>query len=107
MKIIQTVEYTTEDRKLLKQLLPKNPCDSCGAGVGCCGCPNGRDYEEKVRPYKDANIYDIALTIRKIHDIKQNIRLEEAEIEHLKNSIPKEMFCEVEDENEQQMEETL
>ena len=95
MRIIKTVEFTVEDRKLLKQLLPKNPCDGCGVGVGCCGCQDSRDYEEKVRPYKDANIYDIALTIRKIHDIRQNIKLEENEIEHLKNSIPKVLFNDV------------
>ena len=92
MRTIQTVEFTAEDRELLKQLLPKNPCDGCGFGVGCCGCRESRDYEEKVRPYKDANIYDIALTIRKIHEIKQSIRLEETEIEHLRSRIPKELL---------------
>lgn len=84
MKIIQTVEFTDEDRELLiKQLLPKDPCNGCNLGVGCCGCPEGYDYAEKVRPYKDANIYDIALGIRKIHDIKQNMKLEEDEIKNL------------------------
>lgn len=38
MKIIQTVEFTDEDRELLiKQLLPKDPCNGCNLGVGCCG----------------------------------------------------------------------
>ena len=95
MRIIQNVEFTDEDRKLLKQLLPKNPCNDCSDVVGCCGCSDGRDYAEKVRPYKDANIYDIALGIRKIHDIKQNIKREENEIEHLMDSIPKELFDDV------------
>lgn len=103
MRIIQTVEFTTEDRELLKQLLPKNPCDGCGDVIGCCGCPDGRDYAEKVRPYKDANIYDIALTIRRIYDIKHNIRLEEEESEHLKNSIPKELFINCENEKDIQI----
>lgn len=92
MKIIQTVEFTDEDRQLLKQLLPKDPCNGCNLGVGCCGCPEGYDYAEKVRPYKDANIYDIALDIRKIHDIKQNMKLEEDEIKNLMESIPEELF---------------
>lgn len=92
MKIIQTVEFTDEDRELLKQLLPKDPCNGCILGVGCCGCPEGYDYAEKVRPYKDANIYDIALGIRKIHDIKQNMKLEEDEIKNLMESIPEELF---------------
>lgn len=92
MKIIQTVEFTDEDRELLKQLLPKDPCNGCNLVVGCCGCPEGYDYAEKVRPYKDANIYDIALGIRKIHDIKQNMKLEEDEIKNLMESIPEELF---------------
>lgn len=92
MKIIQTTEYTVEDRALLKQLLPKDPCNGCNLGVGCCGCPEGYDYEEKVRLYKDANIYDIALTLRKIHDIRQNMKQEEDEIKHLMDSIPEELF---------------
>ena len=95
MRIIQTVEYTIEDRKLLKQLLPQNPCNGCCNVTICCGCPEGRNYADKIRPYKDANIYDIALTIRKIHDIKQNIKLEEEEIKHLKSSIPKELLDDV------------
>ena len=93
MKITQTVEFTIEDKKLLKQLLPKDPCNGCSNILGCCGCPEGYDYAEKVRPYKDANIYNIALAIRRIHDIKQNMKLEEAEIKHLIDSIPKELFA--------------
>lgn len=92
MKITQTVEFTIEDKKLLKQLLPKDPCNGCSNILGCCGCPEGYDYAEKVRPYKDANIYDIALAIRRIHDIKQNMKLEEDEIKHLMDSIPEELF---------------
>ena len=92
MKIIQSVEVTDEVRELLIQLLPKDPCNGCNLVVGCCGCPEGYDYAEKVRPYKDANIYDIALGIRKIHDIKQNMKLEEDEIKNLMESIPEELF---------------
>lgn len=79
-------------QRAIKTLLPKDPCNGCNLGVGCCGCPEGYDYAEKVRPYKDANIYDIALGIRKIHDIKQNMKLEEDEIKNLMESIPEELF---------------
>lgn len=47
MRIIQTVEFTDEDKELLKQLLPKDPCNGCSNTLGCCGCPEGYNYAEK------------------------------------------------------------
>lgn len=59
VKEIVTYEFTEEDKKLLAVSLPDNPCEDCVDYIGCCGCPKGRAYNEAVKPYREANIYDI------------------------------------------------
>ncbi len=63
MKKTQTITYTQDDYDLLKKPLPPNPCDTCGAGYECCGCPKGYEHKEKIQPYKDSDIYDIAILL--------------------------------------------
>lgn len=92
MKIIETKQYIfdDEDRRLLSIELPDNPCDNCHLVKigGCCGCPDNTKYCEIIKPYKERNILDLALKIkrmcdlqRKVTDIKTEICKIEKEIE--------------------------
>ena len=71
-------EFTNKEIKLLKKELPDNPCAKCTERIACCGCPKGREYNIKINPYVDNNIYEIALkikkykkTLEKFHNIKE------------------------------------
>lgn len=78
------ITYTEEDKKLLKRILPDNPCNECHDSYACCGCSESRKYEEHVQKYKDNGIYNIALLLKERND-KINIiqeltrRIEEIE----------------------------
>ena len=54
MKRTENILIEDSDYELLQKVLPDNPCDRCSLGMACCGCPEGRDYSEKVKPYKGA-----------------------------------------------------
>lgn len=84
MKIVKQYVFDDEDRKLLSIELPDNPCDKCyqGTSSGCCGCPSYTEYLEIIKPYKDRNIYDLALKFKRM-------KLTEREIERLKKELEK------------------
>ena len=65
MKKVEIIEYTQEDYELLKKPLPNDPCSTCRAGYECCGCPEEREYASKVKPYKDAGIYEVAVLLNR------------------------------------------
>lgn len=62
MHKVITRTFDKEDVELIKKYLPDNPCESCDASLGCCGCQAQRDYEATyVKPLKDAGIYEYAV----------------------------------------------
>ena len=67
MKRTENILIEDSDYELLQNVLPDNPCDRCSLGMACCGCPEGRDYSEKVKPYKDSGIYEAALAVKRIN----------------------------------------
>lgn len=67
MKGTENILIEDSDYELLQKVLPDSPCDSCGAGMACYGCPEGRNYSEKVKPYKDSGVYEAALAVKRIN----------------------------------------
>lgn len=80
-----------ESLELLKAPLPKNPCSTCSMGAACCGCPDGREYLERIKSYKELNVYDIACQLRDIAEIEKEIRKKQNEIDNIKNNLPEEV----------------
>ena len=81
MKVVTQYEFDDEDRRLLSIKLPDNPCDKCYLnGGGCCGCSDGVKYEEAVKPYKDRNIYGLALKFKRMHNLQKEIKAMNEEI---------------------------
>lgn len=54
-----------EDIDLLKEVLPMNPCRKCSinARMGCCGCVEKCIHEQKLKPYNETGILELALQI--------------------------------------------
>ncbi len=67
MKITENILIEDSDYELLQEVLPDSPCDSCDLGLACCGCPEERNYSEKVKPYKDSGVYEAALAVKRIN----------------------------------------
>ena len=67
MKRTENILIEDSDYELLQEVLPDSPCDSCDLGLACCGCPEGRKYSEKVKPYKDSGVYEAALAVKRIN----------------------------------------
>ena len=88
MKIVTQYEFDDEDRRLLSIKLPDNPCVKCSLnGNGCCGCSDGVKYEETVKPYKERNIYDLALKFKKMEELQNKIKAINKEINNIKKEI--------------------
>lgn len=86
------VEYTEEDKRLLSQVTnsPDDPCENCsmrGTG-GCCGCPEQRAYDAFWKPYKDAEIEDVAKRLLERENLKKVIQNAEYKIHHLNLTLP-------------------
>lgn len=92
LRLIQKSEgFTKESLKLLKKPLPENPCSTCNMGVACCGCPEGREYLERVEPYKELGVYDIACELRDITSMERELEEKQKEIADMKAKLPKEI----------------
>lgn len=83
MEAIITYKFTNKEIELLKKELPDNPCDKCTEKYSCCGCPKSKEYNIKISPYINNNIYEIALRIKKykkilekFYDIKEECKKE-------------------------------
>lgn len=90
MKIIKTEQYIfdDEDRRLLSIEIPDDPCDNCSLkNNGCCGCPDGTKYVETTKPYKERNIYDLALKIKRMHKLQKEISDMQKEIDNIAKEI--------------------
>lgn len=67
MKRTENILIEDSDYELLQEVLPDSPCDSCDLSLACCGCPEERNYSEKVKPYKDSGVYEAALAVKRIN----------------------------------------
>lgn len=91
MIIKQEIILADEDKYLLSKSLPSNPCyDRCDAidRRSCCGCHLEKEYIEKVKPYKEAGIYEYAQIIGKIKSAKGKICRLQKDIEQLYSELP-------------------
>lgn len=92
MKIIETKQYVfdEEDRRLLFIEIPDNPCEKCCLkNDGCCGCSENLKYQEIIKPYKDRNIYDLALKFKYIHQLQIEILEKQNKIDEITKEIEK------------------
>lgn len=65
--------FTPDDMEMLSRVIPVSPCIKCSehGTYGCCGCCDKDDYDTFIQPYKDADIYEFAVTIRLILDLRK------------------------------------
>lgn len=92
LRLIQKSEgFTEKSLELLKKLLPKNPCSTCNMGVAYCDCTEAREYLERVKPYKELGIYDIACELRDIASMEKEIKEKQKEVADMKAKLPKEI----------------
>lgn len=90
--IIETkIIVTDEDKKLLSQSLPKDPCKGCRGIEHCCGCPKETEYQSMIKPYKDAGILEYAKIIEDIRRIKREIKMSEISIVKKYEELPVEL----------------
>ena len=89
MKIVTQYEFDVEDRRLLSIKLPDDPCKKCylNSNGGCCGCPDGDKYAETIKPYKERNIYDLALKFKRMEELQNEIKAINKEINDIKKEI--------------------
>lgn len=89
MKIVEQYVFDDEDRRLLSIEIPDNPCDKCyqGTSSGCYGCPSYTEYLEIIKPYKDRNIYNLALKFKRMKLIDREIERLKEELEKVKKEI--------------------
>lgn len=86
------IVFSEEDKKLLSQPLPQNPCDYClTKRWSCCGCDKQRSYDEKIKPYKDSGIFEYKMIIDEIKEKKLKIMWTQGKINRLKAELPKEL----------------
>lgn len=79
-----------EDKKLLSIEIPDTPCKICPLrNGGCCGCPEYGKYAMEIKPYEDRNILDIAIKIKRMNELENEIKYKQKEVnrisEELKN----------------------
>lgn len=86
MKIVEQYVFDDEDRRLLSIEIPDNPCDKCHV-PGCCGCSDERGYSAIIKPYKDKNIYDLALKFKRMKLIQREIDKLQKEMEKIEKEI--------------------
>ena len=54
---------------------------------GCLGCSEGSEYAEATKPYKERNIYDLALKIKRMHKLQKEISNMQREIDKIAKKI--------------------
>lgn len=90
MKTVMT--FTKEDIELLKKPIPTSPCITCRNTMECCGCPEKREYNEKIKPYKEANIIDIARELLDITNMEKKIEEMQKRVAYIKANLPEEVI---------------
>ena len=94
MKTKQQLILTEEDKKLLSQPSPENPCDYClTKRWNCCGCDKQKKYDEMLKPYKDRGLLEYKMIIEEIKKENRKIMWIQGEINSLEAELPKELRC--------------
>lgn len=89
MRTEVVVTFDENDKELLKKELPNNPCTGCYLnGNGCCGCAKGSEYSKILKPYKEANILDIALKNKKRLDLIKDIEDKRKKVREIEENLP-------------------
>lgn len=89
MKVETVVTFDENDKELLKKELPKNPCTDCYLhGNGCCGCMKGIEYEKALKPYKEANILDIAVKNKERLNLIRDIEIKKEKVKEIEENLP-------------------
>ena len=86
MKIVEQYVFDNEDRRLLSIEIPDDPCNKCQINSGCLGCCDETEYCNFIKPYKDRNIYDLALKIKRMHKLQKDIINMQKEIDNIEYS---------------------
>lgn len=73
MKKTITIKLDPKDHRLILTKLPDNPCQKCGIGFACCGCPKGSEYDKLLQPYKDAGVYEYLVKFNNLIQYKHQI----------------------------------
>lgn len=69
-------EYNEEELQLLARamFLPGSPCGDCRERGGCAGgCASQLSYERAWKPYREADLVDTAVDIRRLFSIEDRI----------------------------------
>lgn len=70
---VTTYTFTSDDYKLLHSILPNNLCAFCITKDSCCGCPENDSYRIATKPYRDNDIYELALELKTGDDALKSI----------------------------------
>lgn len=80
-----------EDIKMLQREIPVDPCEKCRM-IGCCGCQDKREWEEKMREYRDQDLFSYAQIVAQMQETKRKIAKLQQEYDCQKNQLPKELW---------------
>ena len=83
--------FDKSDLKMLSKPIPDNPCSTCRESFACGGCPEAHAYEEEIKPYKDAGIFDYAVKLKNISHTDKQIRELRNQLESDLNTLPEEL----------------
>ena len=78
MEIVKQNIITDEDYNMLRGYIPDNPCNSCGVGMGCCGCDKETNYRQIIKKYKDNNLFEPMICVKHIRDSIDKINKEQS-----------------------------
>lgn len=70
---VTTYTFTSDDYKLLHSILPNNLCAFCIMKDSCCGCSENDSYRIATKPYRDNDIYELALELKTADDALKSI----------------------------------
>ncbi len=89
---MQTIQiFTDEDKEMLKQPLPDNPCNHplCdGHAAECFGCEEYHKYKEIVKLYEERGLLQITSYYKRINNILKEIKRYEKEVRSLAKELP-------------------
>lgn len=79
------VVFEDGDYDLIFSELPNNPCISCyhSKDGSCCGCPDNTKYLEKIKPLKDANVFELATKTNKYYHLNREIEKLKKEMDNI------------------------
>lgn len=79
------VVFEDGDYNLIFSELPNNPCIGCQSSNdgSCCGCPDNTKYLEKIKPLKEANVFELAIKTNKYYHLNQEIEKLKKEMDNI------------------------